>query len=67
MFQDQHARQNHNVRRGNKLFERVEQLKYLVTTLTSQNSIHKDIKKRLHSGNVCYLSVQNFCHPVHYP
>ena len=29
------------------------------TTLTSQNSIYEEIKSRLKSGNVCYLSVQN--------
>jgi hypothetical protein len=67
MFQDQHAGQNHNITKGNKFFERVEQLKYLVTTLTYQNSIHKDIKRIPHSGNVCYHSVQNFCLRIHYP
>jgi len=66
IFQDQHAGQNHNIWKGNKFFERVEQLKYLVTILTNQNSIHKDMKRRQHSGNVCYHSVQNFCLPVHY-
>ena len=44
---------------GNKLFETVEQFKYLRTTLTTQNSIHEEIKSRLKSGNACYHSVQN--------
>jgi len=35
MSQDQNARQNHNVRMGNKLFEMLEQFKYLGTSLTS--------------------------------
>ena len=33
--------------------------KYLGTTLTNQNSIHKEIKSRLKSGNACFYSVQN--------
>jgi hypothetical protein len=37
----------------------VEELKYLVTTLTNQNSVHEEIKSRLKSGNACYHSVQN--------
>ena len=59
MSRDQHARQNHNIKIGNKSFERVEQFKYLGTTLTNQKSIHEELKSRLMSGNACYLSVQN--------
>jgi len=44
---------------NNKSFERVEQFKYLATTLPDQNSIQEEIKSRLKSGNVCYHSVQN--------
>ena len=39
--------------------EREEQFTYLGTTLTNQNSIQKEIKSRLKSGNACYHSVQN--------
>ena len=37
----------------------MEELKYLGTTLTNQNSIAEKIKSRLKSGNACYHSVQN--------
>jgi hypothetical protein len=41
-------------------FERAEVLKYLGTTLlTDQNSIQDEINSRLKSGNVCCHSVQN--------
>jgi hypothetical protein len=33
--------------------------KYLGTTVTNQNLIQEDIKRRLNSGNACYHSVQN--------
>jgi len=39
--------------------KRVEEFKYLGTTLTNQNSIQEEIKSRLKSGNACYHSVQN--------
>jgi len=39
--------------------ERVEEFKYLGTTLTNQNSIQEEIKSRLKLGNACYYSVQN--------
>jgi len=40
----------------NSSFERVEQFKYLGTTLTYQNSIQEEIKSRLKSGNAyCHL------------
>jgi len=47
------------VRIENSTFDRVEEFKYLGTTLTNQNSITEEIKSRLKSGNACYHSVQN--------
>ena len=44
------------MRIDNSTFERVEEFKYLGTTLTNQNSIGEEIKSRLRSGNA---SVQN--------
>jgi len=56
---DQNAGRIHSVRTDNSTFERVEEFKYLGTTLTNQNSIAVEIKSRLRSGNACYHSVQN--------
>jgi len=47
------------VRIDNSTFDRVEEFKYLGTTLTNQNSIAEEIKSRLKSENACYHSVQN--------
>ena len=59
MPRDQNAGRINSVRIGNSTFERVEEFKYLGTTLTNQNSITEEIKSRLRSGNACYHSVQN--------
>jgi UDP-galactopyranose mutase len=59
MSRDQIAGRNHNIKIDNSSFERVEEFKYLGTTLTHQNSIHEEIKSRLKSGNACYYSVLN--------
>ena len=44
MSRNQNAGQNHNVRIDNNTLERVEEFKYLGTTLTNQNSIPEEIK-----------------------
>jgi hypothetical protein len=44
MSRDQNAGQNGYIQIGNKLFETVEQFKYLGTTLTYQNSIYEENK-----------------------
>jgi hypothetical protein len=43
----------------NSSSKREEQLKYLRTTVTYQNSIQEEIKSRCMSWNACYHSVQN--------
>ena len=59
MSRDQNAGRNHSVRIDNSTFEMVEEIKYLGTTLTNQNSIPEEIKSRLRSGNACYYLGQN--------
>ena len=41
---DQNAGRNQNIKTSNNSFERVEELKYLVTNLKNQNSIQEEIK-----------------------
>jgi hypothetical protein len=53
------AGRGHSVKIDNSSIERMEEFKYLGTTLTYQNSIQEKIKSRLKLGNACYHSVQN--------
>jgi hypothetical protein len=60
----QNAGQNHNIKMANRCIENVAEYKYLGTTVTNQNLIKEEIKRRLNSGYACYHSVQNllsFC------
>jgi hypothetical protein len=59
MSQDQNAGQSHNMKVDNRCFERVEQFRYLETTLVKQNSIQEETESRLNSENVCHYLVQN--------
>jgi hypothetical protein len=44
---------------GNRCSENVAQFRYLGMTITKQNLIQEEIKRRSNSGNACYHSVQN--------
>jgi hypothetical protein len=55
----QNAGQNRNIKITNRSFENVSQFKCLGTTVTNENLIKEEIKKRLNSGNACYHSIQN--------
>jgi len=50
MCRQQHAGQNHNVKIDNNCFQRVEQFRFMETTITNQNFIHEQIKISLKSG-----------------
>jgi hypothetical protein len=54
---DQNAGQNHDKMIINRSFENVAQFK---PTVTNQNLIQEESKRRLNFGNACYRSVQNF-------
>jgi hypothetical protein len=64
MSRDQNAGQIQNIKTDNSSFKRVEQFKYLVTTLKNQNFTQEEIKSRLKSGNACYHVVQNIILPL---
>jgi len=58
MYRVQDAGRSHSIQIDNSSFERVEEFKYLGTTLTYQNSSQEEIKSRGKSGNACYHLVQ---------
>jgi hypothetical protein len=53
------AGQNRDIKIANRLFENVSQFKYFETTLTNQNLIQEEIKRRLNYANAFYHSFQN--------
>jgi hypothetical protein len=55
----QNVVQNRNIKIANRSLENVSKFKYLGMTVTNQNSIQEEIKRRLNSGNACYNLVQN--------
>jgi hypothetical protein len=58
MSRDQNAARSHNIKNDYSSTERVEEFKYLGTTVTNHNCIREEIKSRLNSANICYRSVQ---------
>jgi hypothetical protein len=53
----QNADQNGDIKIVNRSFENVSE--YLRNTVTNQNWIQEEVKRRLNSGNAYYHSVQN--------
>jgi hypothetical protein len=55
----QNVGRNQDIKIANRSFENVLQFKYLGTTVTNENLIQEQIKRRLNSRNACYHLVQN--------
>ena len=53
MSRDQNAGRSQGMKIDNSSIERVEEFKYLGTTLTNKKSIQEEIKSRLKLGNAC--------------
>ena len=63
MSRDQHAVQNHIIMIGNKSFERVEQLRYLGTTITKV-AFTKKLRADWMQGMLATIRRRIFCLPV---
>jgi ribosomal protein S2 len=50
----QNEGQNHDMKIADRCFKNVAQFRHLGTTITNQNLIQEEIKRRLNSGNACY-------------
>ena len=59
MSRDQNAGRSHNTKTDDNSFERVEEFKYLGTTLANKILFGKKLRADRKSGNACYYSVQN--------
>ena len=53
--------ENEHITIGNSSHDKVKTFKYLGSLLINQNSIHKEIKRKLKAGNSCYYFVKTFC------
>jgi hypothetical protein len=59
LLSHQNAWQILDIKITNTRFENVAQFRYLGTTVTNQNLIQEDFKRRLNSANVCHRLVPN--------
>ena len=66
MSRDQNAGRSHSMNIDNGSFEKVEEFKYLGTTLTNQNFIQEEIKSRL-QGMLAVIQCRIICLPICYP
>jgi hypothetical protein len=51
LFCHQNSGQDHDIRIANRSFENMLQFRYLGVTVTNQNLIQEEIKRRLNSGD----------------
>ena len=63
MSRDRNAGRGHSVKIDNSSIERLEEFKYLGTTLTDQNSFQEEIKSRLKLGNIAIIPYRICCLP----
>jgi hypothetical protein len=57
----QYAGQNHGIKIvADRCFENVAQFTYLGMTITNQNLIQEEIKRRFNSGNACSIQCKTF-------
>jgi hypothetical protein len=59
MSRNQKIGQNHSIKIAYRFFEDVGTFRYMGTTLTDQNCMHRKINRRRNSGNACYHLVQS--------
>jgi hypothetical protein len=59
----QNVGQTRDIKIASRSFENVAHFKYLGTTVTNQNLIEEEVKRRLNSDNACYHSVKNLLSP----
>jgi hypothetical protein len=60
LFHHQNTGKNYDIKVANReTLWNVAQFKYLRTTITNQNLIQEEIKRRLNLGHACYHSVEN--------
>lgn len=57
MSRHQRAGQNHDIKTTNRSFENLAQFQHFGTTVTNQNMIKEENKRRLNVGNAYYHSV----------
>jgi hypothetical protein len=55
----QNTGQSHDIKTPNRSFENEAQFTYLGTTVTNENLIQEEIKRRFNLSYACYRSVQN--------
>jgi hypothetical protein len=63
LYSHQNAGQNLDIKIGNRSFESVARFRHLGTTVTNQNLIQVEIKRKLNSDNAYYHSVRNLLSP----
>ena len=67
MSRYQNAGRTDNIKTDNSSFERVEEFRYMATTVTNQISVREEIKNRFKSGCASCHSMQNLLSPNSVP